>query len=320
MKKTNQGMFTNGGWLLSLLLLLLSLTCFAEENKGDEFSERERIFKELFKPSSELEKFKELVKTANLAGIPRQQILEARLLWGLKNEQDGYIIEMLSEIEVLAENFDLTDAAVMVSKDQIRSLACYARALKMKLDGKMEDFKASVLEALWLYPENGKLLLPLIERNRRLMDMDKISLDLYSPILTTSGVKTNFNEILAGQKALLLFFWSTEVDLSTKWLIDLNAIEEHYKKSGIVLAGVNVNGPAKLATAEKLRNDNDVQCSWLQETPDLFWRKLLQIHTVPRWVLISPEGKVLFNGMMNEPRFASLLNQLNLGVLYQEKE
>ncbi len=72
----------------------------------------------------------ELAKEANKIGVPRQQIIEARLVWGLRNQDTAFLAKLLPEVEVLAANFDPAQAAAMPNAEAVQSFASYIRALK----------------------------------------------------------------------------------------------------------------------------------------------------------------------------------------------
>ena len=90
-------------------------------------------------------------------------------------------------------------------------------------------------------------------------------------------------------------------------------LKEKAKKlgpQGIAVAGMNVERGLK--KAERTRKKLEIGFSWLVEPRGEPFSGPLQIDSIPRMVLISPEGKVLYNGRPQDPGLAKALTELGV--------
>ena len=79
---------------------------------------------------------------------------------------------------------------------------------------------------------------------------------------------------------------------------------------GIVVAGMNVERGLK--KAERTRKKLEIDFTWLVEPKGEPLSGPLEIDSIPRMVLISPEGKVLFNGHPQDAGLAEALAEIGV--------
>ena len=83
---------------------------------------------------------------------------------------------------------------------------------------------------------------------------------------------------------------------------------------GIVVAALNKDDENAEATAERIRGEQNATLPWLVEPPERPYTKALEIDTIPRMILLSPEGKVLFNGHPEDPALWVALKKLDPAI------
>ncbi|MBB5031390.1 TlpA family protein disulfide reductase [Prosthecobacter vanneervenii] len=256
----------------------------------------------------------EVAKEANKSGVPRQQIIEAKLVWGLRSQNTDFLVKILPEVEILAENFDPATAAAMPNADAVRSFISYIKAMKAESSQDEAGFKQHILEALWLNPQQGQVFLQSISKHRLADEMANLKVDLKLPLTTSGGEATTLNDVLGGKKALLLDFWASWCGPCMQLMPALKHKAETLSAHGIVVAAVNKDDENAESTAERLRNELSMPMPWLVEPPERPFTKELQIESIPRMVLISPDGKVLFNGHPEDPALWVALKKIDPAI------
>ena len=65
---------------------------------------------------------------------------------------------------------------------------------------------------------------------------------------------------------------------------------------------------------QEVRAQKDMKMPWLVEPKGSPFSELLGIDSIPRMILLSPEGKVLFNGHPEEPGLWDALKKLDSAI------
>lgn len=272
------------------------------------------LMQRLFNPGSTAEEMLAAAKEAGKAGVPRQQIIEAKVIWGLRRQDTVWLMKMLPEMEVLAANFDPAQSAGIKSADDIRAFIEYTKALDAL--GKKDEagYKKHVLEAIWLSPTQAQLFAQSIDKGRREAKMETMKIDLKLALVTSTGEATTLGDQMAGKKAVLLDFWASWCGPCIQLMPELKKKAEHLSKHGIVVAGMNKDDENAEAVAEKVRGEQDIEFPWLIEPADRPFTKMLEIESIPRMVLVGPDGKVLYNGHPQDPGLWSALQKIDPAI------
>jgi thiol-disulfide isomerase/thioredoxin len=286
---------------LAAFLLVLSFPFAQAQDAGktdiDPASMAKEVLQKLFATSNSAEELTVLAKEANKLGVPRQQIIEAKLVWGLRKQDTDYLIKLLPEVEVLASNFDPSQAAVMPNAEAISSFVSYIRALRAQEHQDVEGFKKHILEAIWLQPGQANVFIQSIEKNRREAKMHAISVDLKTPLTDSMGEATTLGDLVAGKKAILIDFWASWCGPCMHLMPSLKKDDEN-----------------ALSIAERIRKEQDMKIPWLIEPAERPFTKQFEIDSIPRMILLSPSGKVLFNGHPEDPKLWDALKKLDSSI------
>jgi thiol-disulfide isomerase/thioredoxin len=286
----------------------------AARTEADAATAAKEALQKLFAPSSSAEELLELAKEANKLGVPRQQIIEAKLVWGLRHQDAAFLTKLLPEVEVLASNFDPSQAAAMPNAEAIQSFASYIRALKAQESKDAEGFKKHILEAIWLQPGQASVFIQSIEKARREQKMAAISVDMKLPLSDSMGEMTTLGDLVAGKKAVLIDFWASWCGPCMQLMPSLKKKGDTLPAHGIVVAAMNKDDENALSIAERIRKEQDMSIPWLIEPAERPFTKLFEIESIPRMVLISPDGKVLFNGHPEDPALWAALKKLDTSI------
>lgn len=297
--------------VLALCAGLFSLSAAAQQSKEELMAGAKAVMQRLFSANTTEAELQELVKEANKIGVPRQQIIEAKLIWGLRHQDSAFLIKILPEVEILASSFDSETAAALPNAEAVTSYSSYIKALKASTAGDEEGFKKHILEAIWLNPQQSPVFVQTIEKVRREMKMTNVVVDLKIPLTTSAGEATTLQDQMGGKKALLLDFWATFCAPCIQMMPALKVKAELLSKHGIVVAGMNRDDDNAEAKAESFRKDMNTTMPWLVEPAERPYTKALDAEVMPRAVLLSPEGKVLFNGHPEDPALWEALKKID---------
>lgn len=288
--------------------LIFGGALIAQENPGKELQQR------LFDPQATEDQLTEAVKAAGKGGIPRQQIIEAKLVWGIRQQNLPFLIKLLPEIEILAANFDPSQTAGLRSADEARSFTHYVKALQAQAAGDAATFKQQILEAVWTNPAQAQMFTQVIDKQRREAKMAAIKVDLALPLTTSSGEATTLADQVSGKKALLIDFWASWCGPCMQLMPELKKKAEVLGKHGIAVIGMNKDDQNAEATAEKIRDEQEIAFPWLVEPAERPFTKLLEIDSIPRMILVSPDGKVLYNGHPQDPSLWTALQKIDPAI------
>lgn len=296
------------------LLLTTSLSAQEAEAKPDAGPSPQELVQRLFDPSATQEQLQEAIKQAGMAGIARQQLIEAKLIWGLRKQDAAFLAKILPELEVLAANFDKTQTAGLKSADEVRGFIAYAKALQAMEKGDQATFKSQILEAVWINPSQAPIFLQTIEKQRMEAKMASIKIDLGIVVNTHDGEATTLADQLDGKKALLIDFWASWCGPCMKLMPELKKKAEHLSQHGIVVAGMNKDDKDAQSHTAQVREDQGITFPWLIEPSERPFTKLLEIESIPRMILIAPNGQVLFNGHPQDPALWAALQKVDAAI------
>lgn len=271
----------------------------------------QELMQRLFNPGATEQELVEATKEANKAGVPRQQIIEAKLIWGLRTQNTAWLVKILPELEVLAANFDAAQSAGIKSADDIRAFMEYTQGLQAQEKKDEAAFKKHMQEAFWLAPSQAQLFAQAIEKGRREAKMATMKIDLQLVLAMSNGETTTLADLMAGKKAVLIDFWASWCGPCMQLMPELKKKAGHLEKHGIVVAGMNKDDEKAEAVSEKVRNEQGIEFPWLVEPADRPFTKMLEIESIPRMILVGPDGKVLYNGHPQDPSLWQALQKID---------
>ena len=147
------------------------------------------------------------------------------------------------------------------------------------------------------------------ERNeeKKLMANLKVPMDL--EIQTSAGEKTTLGDLAKGKKGVLLDFWASWCGPCMNLMPELQKKAKKLGSKGILVAGMNTENAGK---AESVRKKRKIGFTWLVEPEGRPLSQMLKINSIPRMILVAPDGKVLFNGHPMDDELVSTLADLGV--------
>jgi len=236
--------------------------------------------------------------------------------------EDAEIAALLPEVERRKADFNLEDSEVFAAEDDWLAVTEYIRAIASLKQGDSAGFKKHITEAFWLSPRQGAAFAPHIERMRLMDAMKAVKVDFdkkYKDSL--DGKMVSLGEVLGDGKGLLLHFWSPWSRECEATLADFFLTAEHVIPKGVGVVSILPETTAKVnadAKAMLLATGKDVPGRWIVDSKKAPVSHQLKVQSVPVVVLLSADGRILYNGHPAEENFWKALGTLGPGILRPE--
>jgi thiol-disulfide isomerase/thioredoxin len=228
-----------------------------------------------------------------------QKKLEAKILWTVANSKDvDYYNTLLPQIDKALPTWKISDAMALRFPAQIDATRHYMKALQAFQKGDVNTAKSEIMEAIWLDP-NQNIYTNLVAQINP-PPSPKVPMELV--VTTTHGKKVKLAEYITNKKALYVQVWATWCGPCRLLLPALQARYDVLLPQGVAVVGMNselghdnlLGGD--LAKAKRMLESLHIDVPCLIEPKEGTFTQLLNIDSVPRALLIAPDGTVLFNG------------------------
>lgn len=251
-------------------------------------------------------------------GVSEQAILEARFLYHIDRHEDAAIAAMLPEFLKQRDVFKLEDSAIFGVKEDWLAVTEYVQALAALGQGDKGAFKQHITEAFWLSPRQAAAFAPHIERMRLADCMSAVKIDFTAKLAPlAAGDAVALEQLMAGKKSLLLHFWSPRSRECEASLPDFMATAAVLGSSGIAVVSLLPDDSPRLMeeAREMLRPRGEhPPGAWLIDLKNKPLARELRIQNLPTMVLVSAEGKILFNGDPTEDEFWEALRRIDASI------
>jgi len=285
-------------------------------------SPKEDAVEQLLSERESLEALTKAAAAARALGVSEQAILEARFLFHVDRAEDAEIAALLPRFLGMKDKFKLADSEIFGSVDDWLAVTEYVEALDSLGKGDKAGFKQHITEAFWLSPKQGAAFAPHIDRIRLMDAMKAVQVD-FSKIYTDTlgGKEMTLGDITGGRKAIMLHFWSPWSRECEATLGDFFITAEHLLGKDVAVASVLPETSAKViadAKAMLAATGKKVPGAWIVDTERNPISAKLKVQSVPAVVLISAEGRILFNGHPTDEEFWKALGKINPAIIRPE--
>ncbi|BCU75820.1 TlpA disulfide reductase family protein [Luteolibacter sp. LG18] len=291
---------------LALLALLPVIAFAAEEPAGgkgkgeEELSPREAAVEHMLTERESPAALEKAIAEAKKQGASDQSQFEARFLYLVDRGDDDGIAALLPEMLKRKDAFKLEDSEIFAVKEDWLAVVEYVSAVDARKKGDREGFKKHILEAFWLSPRQGAAYAPHIEKMRMEEAMKEVQYGFDQEFEPLKGKqKVKLKELTAGKKAVLLHFWSPWSRECEDSMPDFAAAAKEFESHGIaVVSVVSEDAPKVLDEARAMvaKLGEHPPGAWVNDDAKQPLNRLFRVQGIPVMVLLSPEGKVLFNG------------------------
>jgi hypothetical protein len=240
------------------------------------------------------------IDEARKCGVSEQAILEARFLYHVDRREDDAIAAMLPEFVKRNGLFKIEDSAIFSVSEDWLAVTEYVKAIASLKKGDREAFKTHIMEAFWLSPRQAAAFAPHIERLRLEESMLRVRIDFDTSLTPLGGGDAvSLKNLISERKAMVIHFWSPASSECEASLPDFAITAKALGEKGIAMVSL-VPGESSgiLADARKMIAPLGMESSgsWLIDGKGSPLARELRIQTLPTLVLLSNEGRVLFNG------------------------
>lgn len=238
---------------------------------------------------------------------------EALIMFAIRNRDTAAMKELAPSMAELRKNYNSEAISLIFeSEDQFKGILLLVDALVAKADGDDAGYKKNLLDAFWANPEQaaiyGSIEAASRADERMAAKLENLRMPLDTKIATSGGKETTLGDLVKGKKGLLIDFWASWCGPCMQAMPELKKKAEELDPKGVVVVGMNAGEDAK--TAEEVRTSQKIDFPWLLEPGDSPFSKLLEIDSIPRAIVMTPEGKVLFNGHPMSPDLNAALAAL----------
>ncbi len=260
------------------------------------------------------------IADARKTGVSEQKILEARFLYQVDRRDDVALVGLLPDLIKQRENFSLADSAIFSAKEDWLAIIEYVQAIAALRKGDKSAFKNHITEAFWLSPNQAPVFAPHIDRLRldEAMLAVKIDFSMRLTPLAPDADPLTLGKIISGKKALLLHFWSPMSEECLAALPDFAATSAALSKCGIAVVSLVPDDSAQSLTESRAQlralGDKKRQALWLLDSKENPLARALRVRNLPTMVLISTDGKILFNGEPGDDVFWQTLKKIDAHI------
>lgn len=263
-------------------------------------SPREVALDNLLSERKSLDALDKVIADARKNGISEQSILEARFLYHVDHNEDDAIAALLPDFLKQRDIFQIENSSIFNVKEDWLAVIEYVEAISSLKKGDKSAFKTHITEAFWLSPSQASAFAPHIERMRLEESMRSVKIDFESKFNTlTGGDALSLKSLMTGKKAMILHFWSPASSESESTLPDYTITAKALGDAGIAMTSLLINDSPKLVTDARAMIKplgSSPTGSWLIDRKESSLAHDLRIQALPTFVLISNEGKIIFNG------------------------
>lgn len=240
--------------------------------------------------------FQQALSRAKAAGVPEQARLEAEIIFFLNRGELPQVKKALAAMDSVQTKWVYSQAQYLDKPNRWNAVKNYFEAVVALSDEDFKKFEVSIKESFWLDPELGPLLARVVQKYHSTVGMRGVVIPMDLALTAAGGKKVTLAELVKGNKAVLLDFWASWCGPCKQLLPDLIKKQKLLAPQGIIVAGVNVESlNVGLREAKRFREDYGIDFPWLIEPDDSSLSRMLNVEAIPRMILLSPEGNVLYN-------------------------
>lgn len=306
--------------LTALASLVCAACCLAQELKPEEdpyagLPPKRAALERMLSERGTSADFESAVKKARAEGVTEQAILEATFLYHVDRREDDKLAAMMPEFLKRKDSFKLDESEIFAVREDWLAVVEYVQAIAALKKDDREGFKKHITEAFWLSPRQGSAFAPHIDRLRLDESMSKIKVDTAAQLAPLfGGDALALSAVLKDRKAMVLHFWSPWSRECEDNMPDFKTTALELQKNGIGVASlIFETTPEALIDAKSIVTTLGTPApgAWLIDREKDSLHRLLRIQSVPSVVLVSPEGRVIFNGHPSEDRLWEALAALS---------
>lgn len=265
--------------------------------------------------------FEDAYAAAKEAGVGEPFLVEAQTLHFLSTGNMPELFGHLEKLEAVSSDLEYGADKPFHSERQLIGLVASIRAIRAYEANDVAEFEKQAGSSYINAPQYNQAfgLLQLMTELRRKevqeLAMANLRIPMNLTIASADGEEKTLTEWLGGNQALLIDFWASWCGPCMQLMPELRTKAETLPSQGVVVAAMNTDADDPFGKAKKVRDQHNMNLMpWLLEPEERPLSRLLMIDSIPRMILVSPEGKVLYNGHPMDPNLKSALAGLDVKI------
>lgn len=297
-----------------ITIILFHLACYTTAQEITPTDPKATALEKIFSSIGD-KQFPTALDAAKKIGLHPQVLLEVEFLHNVDQRNDKAIAAMAPKFIAMSAKFNADNSEVFSLKEDWVAVAHYTQALAALEKNDKNGFKKHITEAFWLSPKQAQAFAPHIDQLRLDETMARVTLDPNRALKEQESRKEiKLGEILANRKAVVFHFWSPmsqEVQINMPdFILTSQACDDQNIGVASILVG---KYPGIIQDAETLRKEDAAKatCDWLTDSEKDSLSNTLRISEIPTMVIVSPNGKILFNGNPSNSSFWDALKKVS---------
>ncbi|OUW16068.1 MAG: hypothetical protein CBD18_07600 [Opitutales bacterium TMED158] len=265
--------------------------------------------------------FDEAYTAAQEAGVAEAFLIESQVLNYLSTGNMPRLFESMDALEGAAVGLEYGLDKTFHSEKQLIGMVASIRAIQAYEAGDIPTFETQAAKSYINSPEYNEafglmsLMTEIRQKEVQEAAMANLRIPMDLKITSADGETRTMKEWLSGNQAMLIDFWASWCGPCIQLMPELRAKAETLPDQGIFVAGMNTDSDDPVGKAKQTRDQHDMQSvPWLMEPAERPLSQLLMINSIPRMVLVAPDGKVLYNGHPMDPELKTVLATLDVKI------
>ena len=276
----------------------------------------------LYEAARDAEKsFEEAYAAAKDAGVADAFLIEAQTLNYLSTGNMASLYTNLGKLEGVIDSLEYGTDKPFHSARQLIGMVASIRAIQAYEANDIEIFEKEAAKSYVNSPEYNeafglmRLMTEVRQKEVQESAMANLRIPMDMKIASADGEEKTLTQWLGGNQALLIDFWASWCGPCIQLMPELRAKAEVLPDQGVVVMGMNTDADDPVSKAKKTRSDHKMELMpWLLEPESRPLSQMLMINSIPRMILVSPEGKVLYNGHPMDPGLKAALAKLEVKI------
>jgi thiol-disulfide isomerase/thioredoxin len=268
--------------------------------------------------------FEQAYEQALESGVAESVLIESKLIKYMGEGRLGDLIEMIPTLESKVQTWEYAPGKLFTHDAQLLGMIHSLKAIQAQYLMENEAFEYHAKEAFWNSPDMASVfsLATIVQNHQNKRYQEEMLTHLIVPmeteVLNLDGERETLASILGDQKAILLDFWASWCGPCIKLMPQLKHKANMLAPAGIRVVALNTDQTEALDKAKKVKEQFEMSLPWYVEPASAPLSKLLYVDSIPRMVLLSPEGNILFSGHPMDPELLDALEKLSSGDTVQE--
>ena len=284
---------------------------------AEDAAEPQALYEALVEAAADTSKdFIEAYDQARDGGVPLGKLIAARALHQLvRGDMDG-LLALRPRLQEHLDDLPVGREEIFTYREEAQGLILALQAVEAFQKESMEEFESLAVETFRTWPVWAQIF-GLVDMYQHLRveqvqtEMLKdLTVPMEQPLLSLEESEASLASLVEGKKGILLDFWAAWCGPCIRLMPELQKKAETLGPQGIVVVGVNTDAEDPVVKARRIQEEHNMEMTWMLEPKDRPLSNLLQVDSIPRMILLSPEGEVLFNGHPMSPKLDEALARL----------